>query len=150
MSCVATQTEERRRLVEQVIRHSAVRIVTNRTILSDRGMFVCEWPLFLGMALVAHHVDGGLFEVAFRLPVSIVAIGALHLAFLNRMVRRHGVFGVDVGMALVTHLGIINCHRQSRLTVDMCMLNANDRLHMRVGMRIVAIGTGHAVSGVRG
>jgi hypothetical protein len=96
VSCVAAQAQKRRRLVKQVVCHRAMRIVTNTAILRYRRMFVCERTLLLGMAPITHHIDGWFLQVIFRLSVRIVAVGANHLAFFNRMVRRHCVLGIDV------------------------------------------------------
>ena len=43
---MAAQTKEWRRLPEQVIRHRAVRVVTNRTILRHRRMLIRKRSLF--------------------------------------------------------------------------------------------------------
>jgi hypothetical protein len=116
--------------VKQVIRHRAVRIVANRTILGHGRMLICKRALLLRVALVAHHIDSGLFQIVFGLAMRIVAIGAHDLAFLDWMVRRHRVLSVNVGMALVTNVRVINRHWHSVLAIDMRMLNSNNRLHV--------------------
>ena len=87
---VAPQAEERRRLPQQVVGHGAVRLMADAAVLPDRRVLEGERPLLLRVALVAQQVDGRLLEVVLIsvLPVRIVAIGADHLAFLDRVMRR--------------------------------------------------------------
>jgi hypothetical protein len=57
MSRMASQAEERRRLMQQVVRYRTVRIVTNSAILRNRRVLVRKGALLLRMAPVTHHVD---------------------------------------------------------------------------------------------
>ena len=86
VSRVASQTEKRCWLVQQIVCHAAVRRMTNRAVLSRRRVLVCKGALLFGMTLVANLVDGCFFQVSLCLAVTIVAIRANHLAFFDRMV----------------------------------------------------------------
>lgn len=136
---MAPQTEEGRRLTEQIVRHRPVRIVADRTIFRHGWMLVRERALFIGMALVTHHVDRGLLQVVLRLAMRIVAIRADHLAFLDRMVRRHRVLGIDIRVALVAHIRFVNRHGRPWIATDIYMLNVDYLLHIRVWVWVVAI-----------
>lgn len=120
---VATQAQEGRRLVQQVIGHRTVRLVADSAILSHWRMLVSERALFFGVTFVAHHVDRGLFEVVLSLPVGIMAIGAHHLSFFDRMMRRHRILRIDIWMAFVARLWFVDRHRHPRFAVDVRVLN---------------------------
>ena len=149
MPRVAAQAQERSRLMQQIVGNRAVWIVTNAAILRHRGMLIGKWSLLLRVAPVTHHVDGGLSQVIFRLTMCIVAVGTHHLAFLDRMVRRHRVLGVNLWMAFVADVRLVHGHRQSIWAFDGRVADIHDRLHEGVRMGIVAVGARHAVQTVR-
>lgn len=129
MSGVAPQTKERGRLMQQIIGHRPMRIVTDSAVFSDRWVLVSERTLLFRMALVAHHIHGRLFQVVLRLAMRVMAVGAHHLAFLDGMVRRHRVLGIHVRMAFVASLWLIDGHRHAAGAVDVRVLNVDDLLH---------------------
>lgn len=143
MSRVTSQAKERRRLPHQAVGHRAVWLVADRAILGHRWMFVRERPLLVGMAPVADEIDRRFLEIPFGLPVTVVTVGAEHLAFLDRMVVRHRNPGVDVAVALVTHVGLVHGHRHPRRAADVRMLDVDERLDVQIGMRVVTVGAGH-------
>ena len=96
MPGVAPQAEERRRLPQQVVGHRAVRLVADRAVLGHRRVRVGERSLLLRMALVAEQVDRLRLQVPLQLPVRIVAIGADHLAFLDRDGATAGAFRAKI------------------------------------------------------
>ena len=107
MSGMATQAQKSRWLEQQVIRYRAMGFVADRAILRNRRMLVREWTLFLRMAFVTHHVHRRLFQIVLGLTVRIMAIGAHHLAFLDRMVRRHRDLCINIRMAFVARLRLV-------------------------------------------
>ena len=118
-----------------------MRVVADRTILRHWWMLVRKRSLFVSVALITHHVHGRLFEIVLRLTMRVVAIGANHLAFLDRMVRRHRGLGIDLRMALVAGLRFVHRHRHSWFSLDVRMMNINLWLDVGIRMRIVAINT---------
>ena len=102
---VASQAEEGGRLYEQVIGHGAVRRMADRAVFGHRRVLIGERTLFLGVAFPAQQVERFRPQVAFHLPVCVVAIGAEHLALLDRVMRRQRELGEDVRMALVAGAG---------------------------------------------
>ena len=74
--------------MQQIVGYRAVRIMTVCAVFRNRWMFVYKRTLLLGVAFVANHVDCRLSEVAFRLAVGIVAIGAGNFSFSDWMVGR--------------------------------------------------------------
>lgn len=145
---VATQAKESHRLAEQVVGHRAVRIVADCAILGHRRVLVRERALFVSMALIADHVDRRLLEIVFGLAVWVMAGRARHLAFLDRMVRRHCIHCINVRVALVAHEWFVDCHWSAIRPADICMLNVNHSLNVEIGMWIVAVHTSHPVPGV--
>lgn len=83
---VTTQTQECRRLNQEVIVNCAVGFMTDCTILRHRGMFIHERPLEFGVAAIADEVDRRFLQELERLPVRIVAVAADHLPFPDRVV----------------------------------------------------------------
>ena len=149
MARMASQAEEGRRLMQQVVGHRPMRLVANRAILRHRRMLIGERPLFLRLATVTDQIHGRLLEIALGLAVRIMAIGAQHLAFFDRMVRRHRVSGIDVAVALVAGERLVDGHRQARRPPDVRVLNVDKLVHVQIWMRIMAVGTGDAVLGMR-
>jgi hypothetical protein len=147
---MAPQAEERHRLSQQIIGHRAVRIVTMRATLRNRRMLVHERPLLFCMALVAHAVYRIFFEVSFGLAVRVVAIGASHLAFPDRMMRRQGGESVDRRVAPVARLWFVDAHRQAFGTSDRGVTDVHYLRHLGLGVRIVAIRAGHPILFVDG
>ena len=86
--------------------------MTNRAVLRRGRVLVGKRPLFIAMTPVANLVDGWFFQVSLRLAVTIVAIRANHLAFLDGMMRRHRVLCINLGMALVADVRLLDRHRQ--------------------------------------
>lgn len=124
-----------------------MRLVANCAVLSNRWVFNGKRALLVRVALVTHKVDGRLLEVVFIsiLPVGIVAIGADHLAFLDRVMRRKRVEAVDLRVALVTRLRLLDRHHQTLGPSDIRMTDADKLRHAGSWMRIVAVGASHAV-----
>jgi hypothetical protein len=148
---MAAQAEEPDRLPEQVVGHRAVRLMANTTVLRDGRMRVGKRPLLLHVALVAELVDVqtlGL-QVGVLLPVRVVAVRADHLAFLDRVMRRQGVHGVDLRMALVAGFRFLDRHLQTLLVRHAVVADAHKLLHAGVRMRVVAIGARHIHQVVR-
>lgn len=142
---VAPQAEERHRLPQQVIGHRAVRLVTMGAVLRGRRMLVHERPLLFCMALVTYSVDRIFFEVSFGLAVRVVTVGANHLAFPDRMVRRQGAETVDLRVAPVARLRFVDAHRQPFGTLDRRVTDVYYLRHLGLGVRVVAIRAGHPV-----
>ena len=88
MAAVASQTQERRRLVQQVVGHGAVRLVAVAAIFRYGRMLVDERSLLVGMAFPAEQIQSLRLDVAFILSVCVVAIGAGHQSFIDGVVRR--------------------------------------------------------------
>lgn len=130
MSGMTTQAQESGWLPEQIVGHSAVRLVADRAVFSHRRMFVRKWPLLLSVTLVTNQVHCRFFEIVFGLPVRIVAIRAHHLAFFDRVMRRHRSFRVYLRVALVTGLRLIYRHRHAWMTIDVRVLDVEDRLYV--------------------
>ncbi len=145
VSGMAPQAQECRRLVQQVVGDCPVWVMTNPAVLRHGRVLVHERTLFFRMAATAHHVDGRFLQVTFSLTVRIVTIRTHHLALFNGMVRRHGVLGIHVCVALVTNVGIIDGHRQTLWTEDLRMGDVDKLPDRRVRMRIVTIGACHSV-----
>ena len=85
---MASQTQERCRLTQEIIRHRPVGIVADVAVLFDGRVLIDKWPLLVRMALVADHVDGRLLQVFGGAAVRVMATGAFHFPLLERMVRR--------------------------------------------------------------
>jgi hypothetical protein len=54
---MATQAEEHWRLMQQIVGHGTVRVVTNTAVFGHRGMFPHKWPRQLGMTLKAQLIQ---------------------------------------------------------------------------------------------
>ena len=157
MPRMAPQAEERRRLFQQLLGHSAVRIVADRAALRHRRMLPHEWPLLRGVTFEAGQVDGGLpqefvtpEEVATLGPVDIMAFGAKHFPFRNRVVERQVEQGSDLDVTPVAHQRLIDRHRHPPRTIDLIVVDIHDRWHPAERMRVMAIGAGHVEQGVSG
>lgn len=83
---MASQAQERRGLLQQIILDSTVRLVADRTTLGDRRVLIDERPLLIGVAFVADHVDRGFFQASCSLAVRIMTIRADHLSLFDGMV----------------------------------------------------------------
>ena len=110
MPRVAPEAQKSRGLMQQIVSDGPMRFMTNRAILCNGRVFVGKRTLFLRMTLVTDHVQGRFFQVSLCLAMSVVAIGAHQLAFLDGMVRRHGGLGIDARMALVTDARFVDGH----------------------------------------
>ena len=113
---VTAQAQKRRRLVQQVVGHRAVRIVAVGTVLSGRRMFPDERAFLFRMTLVAQVVQGIGLQIPSALAMAIVTVRADHFALPDRMVGRHRNFGENIGVALITDRRFIDAHRQSSAT----------------------------------
>ena len=145
VSGMASQAQERRGLLQQVVLDRPVRIVADRAILRHRRVLVDERPLLIGVTLVADHVDRGFFQAPFGLAVRIMTIRADHLPFLDGVVRWHAVEAENLGMALVAHVRLIDGHGHPVRTADIRVADIDHLMHRRVRVRIVTVGAGHAV-----
>jgi len=88
MPRMAAQAEECRRILQQFLGHSAMRIVADTAILRDRRMFIHEGSHLRGVTFVASQVDGGLLqEFAALAPVGVMALRAKHFPFRHRVVE---------------------------------------------------------------
>jgi len=150
MPAMTTQTEKHRRLAEQIVGHRSVRLMANRAILGHRRMLIGKRALFVGVAPVADQVDRRLAEIALRLTVTVVAVRADHLPFLDGMVLRHRGLAIDIAVTFVAHEGLVNRHWQPRRAVDIRVLNVDGLRNIQVGMRIVAVRAAHAAQGMNG
>jgi hypothetical protein len=83
----------------------------------ERRVFVCEWPLLIGVTLDASGVRAGgepcLLE--FKAAMRIVAIAALHRAFKDLVVKRHTERRFHLAVATETKLRLA------------CLLHADSR-----------------------
>ena len=149
VACVTAQAQESRWLMQQIVGNRSMRLMANRAILGHRRMFVGKRPLFFRMAAVTDHVDRRLLQIALCLAMRIVAIRAKHLAFLDRMMRRHCVLGVNVAMALVAGERLVHGHRKARRPRDIRVLNIRKLFDVQIWMRIVTIRAGDAVLRMR-
>jgi hypothetical protein len=57
MARVAAQAQESRRLMQQVVRHGTMWIVTYGTVFLDRRMLIDERALFVGVTSITNHID---------------------------------------------------------------------------------------------
>jgi hypothetical protein len=126
-----------------------MRRVTDRAVLCCRWVLISERALFFAMTPVANLVDRWFFQVSCRLAVTIVAIRANHFAFLDGMVGWHRVLRVNLGMATVTNVWLVDRHGYPRWPRNVRVRDAHSLLHMGGRVRIVAVGAGHAVLTVR-
>ena len=144
VACVTAQAQERRWLMQQIVGNRSMRLMANRAILGHRRMFVGKRPLFFRMAAVTDHVDRRLLQIALCLAMRIVAIRAKHLAFLDRMVRRHCVSCIDFAVALVAREWLVHGHRQARRPPDIRVLDVGKLVDMQIRMRVMAVGASNA------
>ena len=149
VACVTAQAQESRWLMQQIVGNRPMRLMANRTILGNRRMFVGKRPLFFRMAAVTDHVDRRLLQIALCLAMRIVAIRAKHLAFLDRMMRRHCVLGVNVAMALVAGERLVHGHRKARRPRDIRVLDVDELVDVQIRMRVMAVSTSDPVLRVR-
>ena len=105
---MATQAEERGGLMQQVVGHGSVRVMADRTVLFDWSVLVGERSLFFGVTAVASEIDRVFLQMAIRLAVRIVTGRADHLAFTNGMVRWQLHQSIDLLMALVANIRIVD------------------------------------------
>ncbi len=122
-----------------------MRLVAVRAVLGDRCVFVRERPFLFRVALVADRVDRILLEVPLGLAVGIMAGRANHLAFSDRVVRRQRRQGVDLLVAFVTRLRLVDAHRQPFRAFHRCVTNDHYTSDVRFRVRIVAIRAGHVM-----
>ena len=91
VSFMTLQADERLVLLQQVVGDSAVGVVADGTVFSDRSMLKHKWALVTRVAVNAEIVGAFLGHQAFC-GMRIVAAAAIHLAFLDGMVRgEHGL-----------------------------------------------------------
>jgi hypothetical protein len=95
-------------LLEKIVGDGSVRGVTDAAVLFDRWMLVNKWPLLVRMTSIAEQIDGFFVQVSFGLTMGVVTGRARHFAFENRMVRRQLNLCLNVGMALITGVRLIN------------------------------------------
>ena len=119
--------------------------MANRAVLRRRRVLKGEGALFFAMTPVANLVDRWFFQVSLRLAVTIVAIRANHFAFLDGMVRWHRVLSVNLGMASVADVWLVDRHRHPLSTRKVRVRDSHRFLHMGGRVRIVAIRAVHAV-----
>ena len=130
MSFMALQADERLVLLQQVVGNCSVRIVADGAVFRDRRMLKHKWPLVARMAVDAEVVGAFFGYQTFR-GMRIVAAAAIHLAFLDGMVRREHGLGHLFLMAVVAKLGIL-------------LLQG----HFAAGMNRMAIGACHIGQGM--
>ena len=89
MRLMTLQAQVRLILLFQVVGHRPVGIMTDGTIITDRGMFKNKRSLVAGMAVETKIIETfiGLQVIDHGTMVG-VAVAADHLAFLHRMVGR--------------------------------------------------------------
>ena len=147
---MATQTQERSRLSQKVIRHGSVGVVANSAVLRNGRVLIDKRSLLVRMALVADHVYGRFLQVSRGAAVGIVAAGAHHLPFLQRMVRGEGELGGNILVAGITHFRVLHRHGQTMRPIESGMPDVRDAGELGARMWIVAIHAGYAVQGVGG
>src|SRR6185312_183552 len=104
---VALVAEERRTRLQHVLGGRAVRVVAVRAVLAHRLVVVHERAALLHVARVAGVVDGvALHERGPGRAVRVVAVGARHLPFGDRMVRGLVDLGALLLVAVEAHLGL--------------------------------------------
>lgn len=92
---------------EKPVIDRAMRLVTIGAILDNGRVLPEERTASLRMTCVTIFIDAGLFELGrIRSPVGIVAVGACHLSFPKRHVRRAHELGFSLKMALTTDFGL--------------------------------------------
>ena len=102
---VTLETEERFVLLQQVVRHRPVRVVTDRAVFLYRWVLVGERSLFVRMTLQAEIPRTLLrLQIVYTASVHIMAICTCHLSFPNRMMRRIINLCPDILMTLITEL----------------------------------------------
>ena len=103
-------------------------------------MLVDEWALLLHMAAITDQVHRRLLQESECLSMRVVAVAAEHLSFEDRVVRRHLGKGVDLRMALVAGVGVVDRHRPSLWPTDIGVSDIQVLLNMAVGVWIMAVG----------
>lgn len=78
----------------------------------------------------------------------VMTIRTRHLAFLDRMVRRHRALGIDIRVTLVAHIRFGDRHGRPRIPADVRVLNVKCLLHVQVGVGIVAVCTSDSITGM--
>lgn len=125
MTRVAPQTQERRRLFQEIVGDRSVRIVTDGAVFFHGRMPVNKRPSLLRVAVVADHIDGGFLEVVLGRAVGIVAVGAHHLPFAHGVVRRHFKQRHDLLVTFVTRGGLVDRHWQPFRPIDNVVIDVD-------------------------
>ncbi len=109
--------ESRRGFEEAGVRRAVGLMAAFATIDADGGVFEDEGAAFVDVAFEAglfvaecllHHVRaGGGAPGGGRSAMGIVAVGAVHEAFVDAVFERHGELGADVGVAGVAKVGLL-------------------------------------------
>src|SRR4051812_6100932 len=106
---VAGLTQERRTHLEEVVVHGAVRVVADGAVLLHRLVRTHERPALLHVAGVAGVVDVIAHQhLLAGAAVSVVAVGADHLAFQGRMARRAPDLGALLLVAGKAHVALLD------------------------------------------
>ena len=90
-----------------------------------------------------------LLEIPFRLAMGVMAIGAGHFAFSDRVMRWQHRAAPDLRMALVARLRFVDRHWQPLGPLHRCVADIGHLRHIAVRMRVVAVGTRHTGQVVR-
>lgn len=115
---VAFQAERKHlRPIQQPCIHPAMRHMARRAAIhSDSGMLKHKRPTLIHVTLqarffilqaVRHHPRPGAHPRRRRIPtMRIVAIAALHKAFVYAVFHRHRKLGLNIGVAAITKIGL--------------------------------------------
>ena len=92
---------------EQPVVHRAMRLVAVGAVLDDRRVLPEKGTAPFRMTRVAIFIDACLFELGrIRASMRIVTVGACHLSFPNRHVRRAHQLGFSLQMTLAANFGL--------------------------------------------
>ena len=145
---MAAQAQKRRRLTQKIVRHGPVGVVTDGAVLFNGRVLIDKWPLLVRMALVADHVDGRFLQVPGGAAVRVMATGAFHLPFLERMVRRQRELGGNILVARIAGFRVVDRHGQATLPLHTGMPDVRETGNLGARVRIVAIDARYAMKGM--
>ena len=143
MARVAAQAQKRRRLVQKVVGHRPVWIVTKTAVLRHRRVFPDKRPLLLRVALITEIVHRFRLQVPLGLAVAVMAVGADHFALLDGVVRWHRRHSTYLRMAFEARGRLVDRHRHSLGATDRRVADVDHSPYDRTWMGVVAVRAGN-------
>ena len=131
MGFVTLKTEEGFVLLEQIVGHRAMGIVTDGAVFEHRCVFEDERALFIPMTAEAEVVEPfGRLQVVHQRAVVLMTTAARHFSLSQRMTGRKIGFDPHFGMTVETKLGI--GFFQTILIMDIMTVRAADFIECMV------------------